>query len=287
MNKKRAVTVQFVNPHSPNFREHILYSSALGLPMTTADRHKDATALLVGSGPSLNHPNVIDQLKEITESNRNGEPEVVVYACKVAISWMDKYVCTPSYGVTIDPGDHIACDEKVPRVPGVTHLCATVSNPALFEWLADEQVELFNSVCGIPYEKMLYEAVTGGHATMIGGYNVINRAYSVANYHGCTKFIFAGVDCGWRDNEKMYCDGVDYMMQKKLFINDEGEIDGEVWHSTPDMVASGVALAKEAKGFDQRGESERLRFIGDVLPATLRQKPDEYLDNIAKTAGVG
>lgn len=271
------IRIQFTNPNRDNYRRNIMYASCLGYQMTEKDRHKGATAVLVGSGPSLkDDPAVEAALRELY-----GQDDVVFYGLKVAIRWLTDHGMPPRYGVSIDPGAHIACAEKIPRVPGVTHIMASVTAPEVFDYLEQEQVELFNSVSGLEEEVTLYQVLLGDASMATGGYNVINRALGVAQNHGCTHFVIAGADSGWREDQDWYCDGTTTMMQKKVFMDDGGLVDGEKWNSTPDMVASAVALARFAKSYDESGEGEKVRFLGDVLPEKLRHKDEKFLQEVA------
>jgi hypothetical protein len=272
--------VQFTNPNKDNFRRNIMYASASGYPMTEKGRHEGATAVIVGSGPSLNDPDVIKALNGYWLAWERGEA-VRFYGCKAAIKWLHEHGMTPDYGVSIDPGAHIACDEKISKAPGVTHIMASVTAPEVFEYLEGEKVEIFHSVSGLQEELELYKTLTGVSDFVQGGFNVINRALGVAQYHGCESFVLAGVDSGWRDEQPYYCDGVVEMKQKKLFMRDRGRVDGKNWNSTPDMVASATSLARVAKEFDEKGESEKFRFLGDVMPEALRHADEEFLVDIA------
>lgn len=269
--------IRFTNPNRQFYARNIMYASALGYPMTEKNRHKGATAVLIGSGPSLKDDPAVEQaLRELY-----GRDDTVFYGLKVAIRWLTDHGMAPQYGVSIDPGAHIACAEKIPRVPGVTHIMATVTAPEVFDYLEREQVELFNSVCGLEQELDLYEVLLQDKSLALGGYNVINRALGVAQHHGCERFVFAGADSGWREDQDWYCDGTRSMMQKKVYMNDDGRVDGTLWCSTPDMVASAVALARFAKNHDEKGEGYKVRFIGDVLPEKLRHKDEEFLQEVA------
>ena len=272
--------VRFTNPNKDNFRRNIMYASATGYPMTEKDRHTGATAVIIGSGPSLNDKEVIKALNGYWNRKKRGE-DIVFYGCKAAIKWLYEHGMKPDYGVSIDPGAHIACDEKISLVPGVTHIMSSVTAPEVFEYLEGQSVEVFHSVCGLPEEIELYKKLTGTTDFVQGGFNVINRALGVAQYHGCDAFVLAGVDSGWRDGAAMYCDGVKEMMQNKLFMRDKGAVDGDNWNSTPDMVASGTALAKIARKYDEDGESEKFRFLGDVMPEALRHADQEFLDEVS------
>ena len=275
------VKIQFTNPNRDNYARNIMYASALGYRMTEKDRHKGATAVLVGSGPSLNTTLVIQALNGYWGRREDEQAPVIFYGLKAAIQWLADHHMPPDYGVSIDPGAHIACPEKIPKVPGVTHIMATVTAPEVFEYLDGEKVELFNSVCGLEEEVLLYDTLLGDKSMAMGGYNVINRALGVAQMHGCEQFVLAGADSGWREGQALYCDGTTTMMQKKIFMNDAGLVDGTQWESTPDMVASAVALARWAKNFDEKGEAEKVRFLGDVLPEKLRHKDEKFLQEVA------
>ena len=52
----------------------------------------------------------------------------------------------------------------------------------------------------------------------------------------------------------------------------EGEIDGRVWVSKPDLLISAVWLEKM-----RRNMPDRLVFVGDTLPVALRDKSDTFL----------
>ena len=273
------VQIRFTNPNRPVFARNIMYASALGHKMIQKDKYKGLTAVIVGSGPSLNDPEVEDALRELHERS-----DVVILACKAAIKWMDDHGMTPDYGVSIDPGAHIACDEKISKVPGVTHIMASVSAPEVFDYLESEQVQIFHSVCGLPTEMDLYNVLFDDATVMQGGFNVVNRALAVAQYMGFESFVMAGCDSGWREEQDIYADGRGFFKdQKKVFMNDGGLIDGSDWHSTPDMVASAVSLAQIAKMFDEHGDSDKMIFLGDCLPQALRGKTDEFLKDVAST----
>lgn len=254
-----------------------MYSSALAYPMIDKDRYKGLTGVIVGSGPSLNNPEVKEALQELSERS-----DVVVLACKAAIKWMADHDMKPDYGVSIDPGAHIACEEKICRVPGVTHIMASVTAPEVFEYLKDEHVELFHSVCGLPEEVELYSRLFSDESIMQGGFNVVNRALAIAQFMGFETIIMAGCDSGWREDQSIYADGRSFMAdQKKVFMNDMGMVDGTPWHSTPDMVASAVALATIAKKYDDQDKSDNFVFLGDVLPKSLRGRTDDFLKDVA------
>jgi hypothetical protein len=273
------VQVRFTNPNREYFGRNIMYASALGYPCIDKDRHKGQRAVIVGSGPSLNNAEVELELLDMYE-----DPDTVFFGCKAAIRWLAEHDMTPEYGVSIDPGAHIACDEKIARIPGVTHLMASVTAPEVFDYLKNEDIEIFHSVCGLHTEIDLYDTLFEDASIMQGGFNVVNRALAITQFMGFDTFIMAGCDSGWRDDQPIYADGRAFMKdQKKVFMNDDGLIDGTSWHSTPDMVASAVALAMTAKAFDKHGDEGKFVFLGDGLPKSLRGRTDDFLREVADT----
>jgi hypothetical protein len=121
----------------------------------------------------------------------------------------------------------------------------------------------------------LYQELFPVADVMGGGFNVVNRALSLAVYMGATRFTLAGTDCGWRDSANMYVDGPAH--RPGVDMQDKGMVDGTQWWTRPDMLASGVALAKIAKDMGE----EKMEILGDVLPASLREKDDDFLRKCA------
>jgi hypothetical protein len=109
---------------------------------------------------------------------------------------------------------------------------------------------------------------------MGGGYNVVNRAVSAAFFMGAGRIVLAGTDCGWRTDEQMYADGPAH--REGVDMTDHCMIDGREWMTRPDMLASGVALAKLAKK-----RPDDIVFLGDTLPSKLVHKDDEFLQQCA------
>lgn len=267
--------VKFCNPHSDKFVDHIRNAHTTGYPLIKANelQSKDGVAIVIGSGPSLKDPAVMAQIREL---KKNG---ATIFACKAAIKYVNDRGAKPDYGVSIDPGHHIACPEKITKVKGVTHILATVSNPALFDYMKEtnEDVMLFHSACGCPDELNLYKELWGKKQDVLGGgFNVVNRAVTIAQYMGFETIYLAGADGGWRDDQNFYCDEKCPISGKKVNMTDHGLVDGKIWHTAPDMLASSVAIARIAKK-----NPDRFFFIGDMLPASLSRHGDAFLKQCA------
>lgn len=299
--------IKFTNPNLDNYENNIRSCAARELPMAPKMFHEGETAIVCGSGPSLCSDEVIDRIRDEQEAG------AVIFACKAAIRHLVDHGITPDYGVSMDPGAHIADPRKIYKAPGVVHIIASTSDPELFDYLLGSEfgepstVWVFHSATGFAkqtnqaeWEKLppeeqslytafpqdadviwqmseldLYEALFDDATVMEGGFNVVNRAVSLAQYMGARKIILAGADSGWRDDSKMYCDG--WEGRPGTNMNDGGVVDGQNWNTRPDMLASAVALAKIAR---DRGP-DQFEIIGDTLPASLSDRDDEFLDKVA------
>jgi hypothetical protein len=308
--------IKFVNPNSDNYETNIRHAATLGLPCIKANEHPNMTAVICGSGPSLN--DVLDEIREYKEQGAK------IYACKAAIKALHDAGIQPDYGVSMDPGAHIAAPEKIFKAPGTTHIIASSSDPALFEYLKDESVQIFHSATGLGLEVELYQELYENGDCIGGGFNVVNRAISVAQYMGAKNIVLAGNDCGWKKDQSFYCDGaeqrpgVNMCDNGKLTLTDtdgnptsekNGEIlaelmrlrnilnthvnkgkevpdeileelakyDDILWWTRPDMLASGTSVARLA----QRLGPDRFVILGDVIPALLRDKSDDFLKTVS------
>jgi len=275
--------IKFVNPNVKNYPINIAHAGQLhkdGMPVMKANMEK-GTAIIVGSGPSLANPDVLEEVRRLTQ-----EEGADIIATKAAIKYVHDQGILVKYAVTMDPGSHIACEEKVPRVPGVIHIVASSSDPTLFEYLKDEEVMIFHSATGYEKEVEMYQDLFEVADVMTGGYNVVNRAVSCAMYMGYKKIVLAGCDCGWRENESFYVDGK--QNRPGVDMNDGGKVEmtddegamlspppegARHWMTRPDMLASGIALARMAKKFGP----DRFLILGDTLPQHLQHKSESFL----------
>jgi len=256
--------IKFINPNAGNFERNIRHAATLPYNMIKKDELHGRNIIIAGSGPSLQDSAVLDQIRDYQKRG------YLLCALKKAIKVLHEHGFTIDYSVNMDPGEHVACEDRIYKAPGVTYLVASSCDPALFAYLAGEKIRIFHSACGLPIEALLYKELFTDSWISCGGYNVTNRALAAFEYMGIERFVFAGVDGGWRDGEKFYADGTNN--RPGVDMTDEGQVDGNKWNTRPDMLASSVALAVRAK---QLGE--RIVFLGDVMPEKLRHKDDAFL----------
>ncbi len=277
--KDKRNQIKFVNPNTDNFPRNIENAADLVargvVGMALPGTYTGQAGIVVGSGPSLKDPAVMEALQHRYAGGH------IIYACKAAIKWLFDHDIVPHYGVSMDPGAHIASPKKIFKAPGVTHIIASTSDPMLFDYLLGDKhgppsrVLVFHSACGLPTEIHMYKELFPVADVMGGGFNVVNRAIALSLFMGINKLTLAGTDCGWRKDAEMYVDGPAH--RPGVDMNDGGQVDGKVWNTRPDMLASGVAIARMAK---EMGDD--MTILGDVLPASLMHKDDAFLDQCAK-----
>jgi len=258
--------IKFVNPNTGNYDRNIRHAASLNLPMIEKNSNVGQGVIICGSGPTLHDPHVMKKIRQYVEKGFK------IIACKAAIKYLHEQGLKVDFGCSMDPGDHIANPDKIYKAPGTKHIIASSSDPALFEYLKDEEVLIFHSATGYEKEVALYKTLFKDSWCAGGGYNVVNRAVSAAMYMGFSPVVLAGTDCGYREDQTFYVcgdnprDGVD--------MNDGGAVDGVPWLTRPDMLASGIALARLSK---KLGKDEII-FLGDTLPAKLQYKSEEFLN---------
>jgi len=262
--------IKFVNPNTDNYDRNIRYAGELhkkGIPTIKQDELKGQTAIICGSGNTIRDPEVIEAIDNYLKEG------ALLVPCKQSIKIFHDKNYKIDYGVTMDPGAHIACAEKIYKAPGMTHIVASSSDPKLWEYLDGENIKIFHSATGYENEVKLYKELFDNPDCMGGGYNVCNRAISAFLYMGCERIICAGMDSGWRDGDTFYAD--DTNNRPGVDMKDNGAVDGINWNTRPDMLASGVAIAKLAKKYGP----DRFIILGKTMPFALKEKDDKFLND--------
>lgn len=127
--------IKFVNPNIDNYDRNIRNAARLqkekGYRNIRSGELNGRTAIVAGSGNSLRDPKVITKLRKLVKKKK-----AVVFACKQAIKILYDLGIHVDYGVTMDPGGHIARPEKIYKAPGTKHIVASSSDPLLFDYLS-------------------------------------------------------------------------------------------------------------------------------------------------------
>jgi hypothetical protein len=278
-------TMDKVKPNNPmQDRLHLHIAAAAerhraGLPMVPRSPFlAGRQALIVGTGPSLDHPHV---WRRITALVRGG---AVVVGLKEAITLLRRRGLRVDYSVSVDAQPNQVL--KTPAVPGVTYLVATCCAPALFDHLltAACSVQLFHTACGAvdpasgAAETMLYASLFSDGWVAQGGMVVANRAIALMHRAGCRHIFLAGCDFGRRatnDDLDEVVQARDFyaagtrgnLMDGAVFFNDRGAIDGRPWITQPGMKVS----AQHVAGLIRAGY---VTVIGDSLAKSVARHWD-------------
>lgn len=250
--------------------------------------------VLCGAGPSL--------AEHAAEWCPQGDQ---VWGCNSALVWLHDQGHKVTHGFTVDQTPHML--EEWLTTPPVEYLLATTVHPHLTELLRHRghRVRFFHNYAGVEgppvvqdgeameYEDWLYSILYPATIRAGSGLNSVNRALDLALFAGFERITVLGADCAlkrlrppptgsiagtaehrdWlRTGLVMHADGGHAMASGASEMTLDGEIDGRVWTSKPDMLFSAVDCVDVA-----RAHPGRITFIGDTLVNALMDKPDAFL----------
>ena len=252
------------------------------LIVSAADTYKGKTLALCGAGPSLR------------DADFNGCD--YTFACNSALTYLwDKGVdVTAGVGIDQTPG----LMEEWMDPPPVPYYVASSCDPALIKHLRehDRQCIFFHNFVGLMDEdgnsdEMAYYSATWPTMFMVAqGFTVVGRFLGVAQWMGFERIDIYGADHAFLSTAERgspagkldiaHANGDTAGVAYGRPILYEGEIDGRVWRTRPDMLLAAVFLAKRA-----RDSGGTIRLMGDTLPNALLDKDDKYLDQICRALG--
>jgi hypothetical protein len=270
------------NPAQALVVDHIYATAARRLPMVKPDRHKGRTAVVVGTGPSLDTPEVRDRLRHLAQDGP------VFFGIKSSTRLLRRMRVPVHYSVNCDAqATQVA---KTPIVPGVTYLLASCCHPDLFDHVLGGgcKVEVFHSATAAKCartgagEVEIYEGLFPDGWVAQGGMTVANRAIALAYRMGCAHVVLVGCDFGVRASpdetvtrDGYYAAGVTGgLIENATFVSDFGEIDGRPWKTQPSLIASAISVARLVLG-------GYVTVVGDSLAASFAARP-ELMDRAAR-----
>ena len=231
------------------------------------------TLALCGAGPSLKG-------QDITGVDR-------IFACNSALPYLVDQGVPVTAGVAIDQTLELL--EEWKDAPDVPYFVATTCHPKVIRRLREHgrQVIFFHNFVGFSNEFEWY-CRHWPPTLMVGqGYTVVDRFLGAADWLGFTHVDVYGADHAFRgnpergtpagDEDVTHADGT---LAASAYVNPlilEGEIDGRVWRTRPDMLIAAVHLARRV-----RDSGGKIRLMGDTLPGALLDKDDAFLDEVCK-----
>jgi hypothetical protein len=307
---KGGQTIQLCNPETNNFevfiagnatvcRNPVFHDESVTctidcMPMVEQDSAKGQHLVLCGAGPSL------------TEHAAEYCPKAdQVWGCNSAATWLYKNGHKLTHGFAIDQTTHMVAEWIDP--PPAEYILATTVHTHLVEHLVRQNLatRFFHNFVGIKkppvevepgyfceYEDFLYMTFYGPTIRAGSGLNAVTRAIDVALFMGFETVDVLGADCclrtsaprpigeygsaaevAWlRDHTVMHADGGNALASGATPVTLDGEIDGRIWTSKPDMLISAQWLMRMA-----RSSKGRVRLIGDTLPNALMNKDEAFL----------
>lgn len=277
------------------FRE--AYAAHCTPQVVQEDSAKGKTLAICGAGPSLAEH--LDVLATVDH----------VWACNSALPYLISKNIRPTHGFTVDQTPAMLNEWE--SAPDVEYLVATTLHPHVTAHLRQHGRTLrwFHNYVGIvgptqhwmgtdgqqysaEYEDWLYLLLYPPTFRAGSGLNTVTRALDVASYLGYDHITVLGADCAlrvsapkpdapigskpymdWlRTSTQMHADGGNALASGATAVTMEGEIDGRVWVSKPDLLISAVWMEKM-----RRNQPDRITYVGDTLPVALRDKSETFL----------
>ena len=263
--------------------------------------------VICGAGPSL-----ADHAEEYCRTADQ------LWGCNSALTWLVAHGYPVTHGFAVDQTPDMLTEWH--SAPDVEYLVASTCHVHLIDYLrgTGRRVRFFHNYVGIrkphvewpdahgvlkrsEYEDWLYALLYPGTVRAGSGLNAVTRAIDVALCMGFATITVLGADCSlkvtsprpdgacvgspehlaWlRESVIMHADGGHALASGATMVTLEGEIDGRLWTSKPDMMISAVFLAqmeKKLKG--------KLRLIGDTLPNAIKGKPASFLNRLPSLVG--
>ena len=239
------------------------------LVMVAPDLFKGQSLALCGAGPSLK------------DAKFNGEDHV--FACNSALPYLVARGVRVTAGVGIDQTPGLLDEWKDP--PNVPYYVASTCDPALIRHLREHGCTpiFFHNFVGLMDEdgnvdEYDYYCATWPNSYMVAqGFTVVDRFIGVAQWMGFTQINIYGADHAFGPDDQAHANGDSATEAYGNPLIMEGEIDGRVWRTRPDMLLAAVELARRV-----RDSGGTITLVGDGLPHALLGKDDAFLDQVCR-----
>lgn len=253
--------IELRNPVSDRFRS-FAETNLAEFRVDGAEMCVTKTLALCGAGPSLGRA----KIKDADE----------VWACNSALPYLVSRGVHVDVGIGIDQTPGLLREWSDP--PDVTYYVATTCDPELIQHLRDHgrRVKFFHNFVGFEGEREHYETWPPGFIAGEGA-TVVTRVLGLAAWMGFHRVDVYGADCAFGPDDIVHANGASATEAYGAPVIMEGEIDGKVWRSRPDMLMGAVELARRA-----RNSQGLLRLQAGTLPAALLDKDELYLDEVMR-----
>ena len=289
-------TITLSNPVSDHFPNFIYANSLVCEKVAVQGSGRGKSLVICGAGPSL----ADDAASYCYDTDE-------LWAVNSALPWLFDNGFKPTHAITVDQTAHMV--EEWYSAPDVEYLLASTCHPHLVEYLMEKQrsITFFHNFVGIKqapvqlengeivhYEDWLYSTLFETTVRVGAGLNSVTRAIDLACFMGFKSIKVLGADCALRttancpttkhgspehlrwlkEHTIMHADGGHALASNATPLTLGGDIDGRHWETKPDLIISAVWLAR------MQNEIPRLELIGDTLPNALKDKTDDFLDQL-------
>ncbi len=265
-----------------------------------SDTATGQSVVICGAGPSL-----ADHAAEYCAKADQ------VWGCNSALTYLHNNGHKVTHGFAVDQTPEMLSEWA--SAPDVEYLVASTVHEYLVPYLRSKgrTIRYFHNYVGIKerpvtwpdadgvmklceYEDWLYALLFPGTIRAGSGLNAVTRAIDVALTMGFETITVLGADCAMRVSEpmpdvaqgspehitwlkecvQMHADGGHALASNATAMTLDGEIDGRMWTSKPDMLISAGFLVRMAKKWPQ------IKLVGDTLPNAIFDKPEEFLQRL-------
>lgn len=292
--------VQLYNPSADHFEAFIAGNATRCDRVVKQNDALDKTVMICGAGPSLR-----DHVELLHEADE-------VWGVNSALKWLHDNGHPVTHALTVDQTPMMIKDWIDP--PNVEYLLASTVHPHLIDYLEmhDRRMTFFHSYVGLSkppvqwddesgtmrqetYEAWMYMLLYDPTIMTGSGLNSVTRAVDVAIYRGFRRIVLLGADHAIRSpripkdmdagtpeytdwleaNTEFHVDGGSAIVNGQSPLTFQGEIDGRLWTTKPDMMLSAIQIAKWIR-------DGVVECIGDTLPNALKDKDAEFIDRLPK-----
>lgn len=275
--------IELRNPVTDRLKEFALRNRVLAganPEMARKNTFLGQTLALCGAGPSLDP-------KQVRGVNH-------VWGCNSALPWLVRQGVDVSAGVGIDQTPGLLREWSSP--PDVTYYVASTCDPDLIAHLQahNRRIVWFHNFVGwgSQADEMDYYDQRWPEGFILGsGATVVPRSVALAAWMGFERIDVHGADCALDGSRVPDNAGLEQMIDglvahangetaREAFgspVLMQGEVNGRIWRSRPDLLMAAVDLAKLVQK-----HPGHVRLIGDTLAVALQSKGDEYLNEVMR-----
>lgn len=275
------ISCQLSMPGGTEIYEQVIENAPYATQMALPNSRLGQTVVVCGAGPSLN------------DSHQGTHLAHEVWACNSALPLLMDRGVRVTHGFCIDQYDAMLAEWD--RTFDVEYLLASSVHPDLVKHLASRRLTFFHNHIGLGepgYEDNLYDSLYTTSIKTGHGLNSVPRAVCLALAMGFSSIIVYGADCAaaphdpmppyeddpeaygqWMDGLVLYADGrTAGRCFGRATVICEAVIDGNLWHTRPDMVISAVHLLELGRQYPGR-----ITFVGDTLVNAIRDKDEQFM----------